>query len=313
MNSKKKIKRGCVISGGGSWGAYGAGTLARLNRDYDIVAGISTGALMSPLVALKKWDVLKDAYTSVDQNTIFDDKWYKPSPFTKNGKINIFAVLYALIFKENSIGTTKNLRKHIDKFLNQNDLVELVESNIEVIVGTQNLREKPSRLHYFSTNDWGVEDYKDWMWASASPPFLTELLNKEWSTSDGIIFNGQWTDGGLTESIAIDEAYKRGCQEIDVIIHKYNSNNVYEIEKLDTIADTIVASINALHYDASFEYFESKIKYLNTKGVSVNLWYLPRGLSKNSMIFNKEQMNEWWNEGFETAFDTNRIVIYEAK
>ncbi len=51
--------RAAVISGGGSMGAYGAGTLAALNKDYDLVCGVSTGALMSPLVALKKWDILK--------------------------------------------------------------------------------------------------------------------------------------------------------------------------------------------------------------------------------------------------------------
>jgi predicted acylesterase/phospholipase RssA len=57
------MKKGLIISGGGAFGAYGVGTLASLNKDYDIVAGISTGALMGSLVALKKFDVLKEAYT----------------------------------------------------------------------------------------------------------------------------------------------------------------------------------------------------------------------------------------------------------
>ena len=67
-----KIKRGLVISGGGAWGAFGAGTIAALNKKYDVIGGISTGALMSPLVALNEFDILKKAYTSVSDKDIFD-------------------------------------------------------------------------------------------------------------------------------------------------------------------------------------------------------------------------------------------------
>lgn len=33
-----------VISGGGAIGACGGGTLSRLNRNYDIISGVSTGS-----------------------------------------------------------------------------------------------------------------------------------------------------------------------------------------------------------------------------------------------------------------------------
>ena len=69
-----KRKKGLAVSGGGAHGAFGAGTLAGLNKDYDIAAGISTGALMTPLVLLKDFDRLKEAYTSVTDKDIFDLK-----------------------------------------------------------------------------------------------------------------------------------------------------------------------------------------------------------------------------------------------
>ena len=52
-------RKAAVISGGGSWGAYGGGTLARLNADYDTIVGVSTGSLLAPLAALREWEVLK--------------------------------------------------------------------------------------------------------------------------------------------------------------------------------------------------------------------------------------------------------------
>jgi len=85
---KKENKRGLIISGGGAFGAYGVGTLAAFDKEYDIVAGISTGALMGGLVSLRKWDVLKEAYTSVTNESIFDKKWYRPHVFNKKRKLH---------------------------------------------------------------------------------------------------------------------------------------------------------------------------------------------------------------------------------
>ena len=32
--------------------------------------------------------------------------------------------------------------------------------------------------------------------------------------------------------------------------------------------------------------------------VEINFYYTPKKLSDNSLIFDKETMNEWWEEGF---------------
>ena len=81
------VKKACLISGGGAWGAYGGGTLARINGDYNTVVGVSTGSLLAPLAALKEWEMLKEGYTTVSNNNIFDMCWYKGRPLTKKGKL----------------------------------------------------------------------------------------------------------------------------------------------------------------------------------------------------------------------------------
>ena len=71
-SSKDGIVRALVISGGGAGGAFGAGALVGLSRahdrpQYDIVTGVSAGALIAPFAFLgPEWDAeLTEAVSSV--------------------------------------------------------------------------------------------------------------------------------------------------------------------------------------------------------------------------------------------------------
>lgn len=315
-----KIKRGLVISAGGSWGAYGGGTIAALNRDYDVIAGISTGALMSPLVAINKFDVLERAYTSVKGSDIFDYKWYKPKPITSKGKLNILAVIYALITGNESIATAYNLRKLIDKFILKEDYNLIREQGKSVIVGSQNLRENPSKIHYFDIQECSFEDFKDWMWASAVAPFYTNLVNKKWTHENGNRYEGQWTDGGLSELIPLKEVlknlekFKGFKKEIDVIIHKSEPISKYNTSKIKNLLNNFNSVIGAMRHDIEFENLIEKVEYFSKKeDVTINLYYLPRELSKNAMVFNKNEMMSWWKEGFDNTINKTSMIRFESK
>ena len=91
-------KRIAVISGGGAHGAFTVGKLSKLNLDYDIVLGVSTGALMAPLIGLKQFSLLKQAYTSVDNKKI-----YNVNPFNKKGNIKILNALWRILTLKNTI------------------------------------------------------------------------------------------------------------------------------------------------------------------------------------------------------------------
>ena len=95
--------RALLISGGGSWGAFGGGTLARINADYDTIVGVSTGNLLGAFIAVKEWEILKTKYTSIKNEDVFDRYWYKPMPLNKNGKINKFAVIISLLLNQKSV------------------------------------------------------------------------------------------------------------------------------------------------------------------------------------------------------------------
>ncbi|MCY1648813.1 patatin-like phospholipase family protein [Caulobacter sp. SL161] len=102
-----------AISGGGSNGAYGAGilvgwTAAGDRPDFDIVTGVSTGALTAPFAYLgKDWDRrLTEAYTSDAADRILEkrglDLFFNPSIFRNHALRDLVAnyvdppLLYAI-------------------------------------------------------------------------------------------------------------------------------------------------------------------------------------------------------------------------
>ena len=305
-------KKALLISGGGSWGAFGGGTLERINGEYNTIIGVSTGSLLAPLVGIKDWELLKTAYTTVNNSDIFDCPWYKGMPLSKKGKIRKFPIIMTFLLGEKTICTSNALRKTIDKFFSVEHFEELRNKNIEILVGTQNFSQIPSKTHYFSSLTEDHEDFKDWMWCSANFPFFTTLVKKSWHDITGRFHVGNWSDGGLTDLVGLDQLVMKGYKEIDIILHRTRIEEKLEGNVIHNLVDNVNTSINAMRHDIEFEYLFDKIKRLNKQGARVTVYWLPRKLSKNSMMFNKNEMLVWWNEGYETAFDSNRIQVFEA-
>lgn len=306
------VKRGLLISGGGSWGAFGGGTLAKINGDYDTVVGVSTGSLLAPLTALKEWDLLKSGYTSVNNDSVFDKFWYKPMPLTERGKVSMVAVVISLLLGQKTICTSNALRSTIDKNFPQNFFEDLKRQGKEVLVGTQNYAQTPSKIHYFSSADVSYEDFKDWMWCSANFPFFTSLVQKSWNDCVGNFHVGQWCDGGVSDLIGIDQLMMKGFKEIDIVLHRTRTEEKFEGNQINSLIENFTTSISTMRYDVEFEYFYERIKRLNKQGAYVRVFWLPRKLSKNSMFFDKEEMFAWWEEGYNTAFDANRMENFPA-
>ena len=306
-----KKKRACVISGGGSWGAYGGGTLARLNNDYNVIVGVSTGSLLAPLAALREWELLKTAYTNVECSDIFDKCWYKGRPLSKDGRLKKYPIMMTLLLGQKSICTSNALRKTIDKFFPEEHYNKLRNNGKEILVGTQNFSEKPSKIHYFSSMDENYVDFKDWMWCSANFPFFTSLVKKSWRDNEGNFHVGSWSDGGLTDLVGLDQLRMKGYSEIDIILHRTKDVSRFEGNRIHNLMENVTTSIDAMRYDIEFEYFYEKIRKLNRGGAKVSVYWLPRKLSANSMMFNKNEMKVWWDEGYETALDSHRIEVFE--
>ena len=299
-------KKAALISGGASWGAYGGGTLARLDKNYNKVVGVSTGALMSPFVALREWELLKIAYTTTNNSDVFDKCWYKPFPISKKGKLKKLPIIISLMLGHKSVATSRALRKTIDRYLPSSYFYELEKQNKEILVGAQNYAQIPSKIRYFSSADHSHEDFKDWMWCSANFPFFTTLVRKSWEDDEGKFHVGDWSDGGLTDLVGLDQIDGREYRDIDIILHRVKQRDKYEGHTINNLIENVTTSIAAMRYDIEFEYLIKKVEELNRMGAKVTIYWLPRRLSSNSMYFNEDEMLGWWEEGYETALDPNR-------
>lgn len=293
-SNKRKVKKGLVISGGGSKGAFAGGIAEYLinveKKDYDIFVGTSTGSLMIPLLALGEIERLKEAYTSTTQSNIFSNCPFvieKVKDEIVSTRIDHFRVAWNFIKGKKTFGESKALRKLIKRFFTQKDFKNLKQTNEKVIVTVSNLSR--NTVEYKYAKDYGYEDFCDWIWISCNfVPFMS-LVEK----------NGfEYADGGFGNLIPIQEAIDAGAEEIDVIVlnprhhitNKPKSKNAFNV-----LTKSIDFMINQIAQDDIYlGLLESRHSKIKTRFI-----HTPRMLTDNSFVFEPAQMRAWWQEGYD--------------
>lgn len=284
--------RALIISGGGSKGAFAGGVaqylLEDLHKEYDILIGTSTGSLLVSHLALHKIEKIKEAYTSVNQQSIFSNCPFRIKK--KFGEDTIvfhrLNILKNLLKGRKTLGESKNLRKKIEQFFKEDEFKTIKNSSKEVIVTVSNL--SLNTVEYKSIKDFNYHDFLDWIWISCNYiPFMS-LVRK----------NGcDYADGGFAAQVPIEEAIKRGATHVDTIILE-TETNMYNRLPSRSFFDTLT-NLFAFMMDR-IEYQNIKIgKYEATlKNATINFYYTPTLLTTNSLIFKKEQMKKWWQSGY---------------
>jgi predicted patatin/cPLA2 family phospholipase len=285
------------VSGGGSKGAFGGGVAQYLiekeKKEYDLLIGTSTGSLLVPLIATKQMELLKEGYTTVKQEDIFNINPFKVKN-TTNGSlkvgINFKNVLWNVLFRgKKSFGEAKNLKKLIKRFLNEKDYRTIKNSGKEVICTTTNMTLGISE--YKSSCDYGYKDFCDWMFASTTVPPFMSVVKK-----DGY----EYADGAILEHAAIQEAINRGSTEIDVIILRKEESELPP-ELIRNAFHYIFRTMDLMMLEIGKSDTQIGKLKAKDKDVKLNFYYTPRKLTNNSLIFDKEKMIRWWEEGYESA------------
>ncbi len=294
--------RALVISGGGSKGAFAGGVAQYLTedlgRDYDLFIGTSTGSLLLSHMALHKAEKVKKAFTSVNQSSIFSSR-----PFLikkKHGQetitINHFNVILNFLKGSKTFGDSLNLKTLLQKTFTKEEFKQLKDSNKEVVVTVSNL--SLNEVEYKSIKDYDYDAFIDWIWISCNyTPFMS-LVTK----------NGcEYADGGLGSMVPIEEAIKRGATEVDAIIlqtevtyfNRMPSKNVF----------SLITNLFAFMLDR-IETQNIRIGKFSAanKDCIINFYYTPSVLTTNSLIFDKEKMQEWWESGYEFAKYRNEEI-----
>ncbi|MEM8847038.1 MAG: patatin-like phospholipase family protein [Bacteroidota bacterium] len=291
--------RALVISGGGSKGAFAGGVaqflIQEVKHEYDLFVGTSTGSLLISHLALNELDKIKEIYSSVNQDSIFDNC---PFIIKKKHGIERIAINHWNVFKnflrgKKTFGESENLRELIRRSITIEEFNQLKEGASDVIVTVSNL--SLNQVEYKSVNDCTYEEFCDWVWISSNyVPFMS-LVKR----------NGcEYADGGLGSLVPIEEALKRGATELDVVVLRTEVNYLNRMP---------VRSPFEL-ITTSFEFMLDRIEnqnvrvgklVANQKDAIINFYYTPTVLTTNSLIFNKERMTLWWKRGYLYAKNKN--------
>lgn len=289
------MKKALVISGGGSKGAFAGGVAEYLIREkknkYDLFLGTSTGSLMVTHLSLGMVDELKELYTTVNQQSIFD---VNPFRITKKNGVTIVNIrhrstLLNFLRGSKTFGESNNLRKLIRRNITPAMFQEILKSNKEVVVTISNLT--ANQIEYKSIQENNYDDFCDWIWGSCNYiPFMS-LLEK----------NGcQFGDGGFGCLIPIREAIERGATEIDAIILET------EVTQINRMPAKNPFSLLFTVQEFMMEHVEKHnitIGKLSAKhnNVKLNLYYTPTVLTTNSLVFESREMTKWWASGYTYA------------
>lgn len=291
-----------VISGGGSKGAFAGGVaqylIEELKRDYQLYMGTSTGSLLASHLALNKIEKIKEVYTNVTNESIFDVCPFvvKQKHDSQNIAINHLSVIFNFLRGSKTFGESHNLRRLINDTLTEDEFLFLKKSTKNVVVTVSNL--SLNQVEYKSLKDFEYDEFVDWIWISCNyTPFMT-LVKK-----DGC----EYADGGLGNMVPIEQAISLGATEVDAIILQT------EVNQLNRMPSKNPFSLLTNMFSFMLDRIESQNirigKFTASHNDSIiNFYYAPIVLTTNSLIFNKEKMTRWWQSGYDFAKLKNQEV-----
>ncbi len=279
-----------VISGGGSKGAFAGGLSEYLitvcKREYKIFIGSSTGSLLVPLLSIGEIEKLKVVFTSTTQKDIFNNCPFllKKVKGVYKTKINHLGILEMFLNGKKTFGESENLRTLIFKNITETDF-ERIRKN-DVIITVSNLN--TMGVEYKEAKDCTYYDFCEWIWASASlVPFMSLVCK-----------NGfEYADGGMGNIVPIYQAIQKGATDLDIIVLKANENTKRRLPVRNALDLTTRVFSFMLNQIVTDDLIIGRLEGQNKK-IKLNFYYPEEDLINNSLIFDPEQMQKFWDYGY---------------
>lgn len=210
------MNRALVISGGGSKGAFAVGILKRLlneypNLNFDSYVGTSTGALIAPLAAMGKYDVLEQLYTTIKTSDIIN----KGNIGDKLNEHSIFDAtpLWNLIEKYYDDASFNLLQQSGKKIY----LATVCLQTSELVIFTNDVNAALPKYYELKQITSANHFRKAVMASSCQPVFMPPIMvNKNIPGEPNPNF--QFVDGGVREYAGVQMAIDNGATEIFTIL-----------------------------------------------------------------------------------------------
>jgi len=354
-----------VISGGGAYGAWGAGLAERLynirvnNRkthpsgcdecgDYQIVIGTSTGSLMAPLVLVNRYADLRQGYTNVTQDDIFN-----VNPFKENGELKGFLFLAWRFIFHNSLGESEPLRELVKKFYTKSIHDEIVDGGKELIVTVTNMTD--GEAYYMSSRKYAYDDSAEklggnkktkhswnsmvnWVWASANEPVFMSIFKTPQFDSATLKARvdekgkrikpvAVWQDGGVTQAVSLMEGLSKAVEKkiynVDVIVHGtlkspesgYQGKGAFD--GLKRTIEILTQSVKRQNIEMGIlkqQTLATTNSSSSGQNFTITIYYMTEAVrdmqpNANELVFNSDTMNKLYETGLLTKPDSATFVV----
>lgn len=184
-----------IFGGGGSKGAEVVGFMAKNKPQYDAYIGTSTGSFIAVMCACGKYKELKDAYTSIDNKTMYG----RVAPYDKKGDLNkaliVWKGLAAIRQKREYLwDISQAIEELVKKHFTREDFKKLRSGEVEVLISAQGIDYKNDIIRYYSVHDKDMyyEKFVECLKASAAIPFLSRPVR---------VSGEQFIDGGISDPV----------------------------------------------------------------------------------------------------------------
>lgn len=280
-----KTRNALVVSGGGSRGAFAVGAIEVLREagiEFDVVAGTSTGALITPLVITDDLPLLRTIYGSVRTDDII----------RKRDALEILL--------RDALYDSHPLWSLINSFITEERYQEIITSKKEMFVATVNLQ--TGALVHWNQHTSGPgggplsrETLMRAVFASASIPVMMPPVDIE-------VGGDQHVDGGVREIAPLEIAIDNGATDIYAVVLepeiREHSNESYRF-----IVKTLVRTIGIF----TQEVLLNDVRRAETVNRVVR--YLDSARSRAENLLSEEQVSAIFDDtDFPNPFEKARLL-----
>lgn len=294
------MKRGLVLAGGGSKGAYQSGcikALKELGYDFDIVTGTSIGALNGLLVVQKDYEALYKLWDTITINNVLKDPVnFNFSIDSMLSQTNLIKPFFKSYINEKGADITP-LKELLYSLY---DHQKATESNIDYgIVTVKYPKLTPLEITKKEMKPTPIVEYAI---ASAScfPAFPVHHINKQ-----------GYIDGGYFDNLPISLALKMGADEIIAIelgqeaTHEYFTNrpNITFIRPCYDLGNFLDFNREILDWRIQLGYYDTLKKFNRLCGYRYNF-----NLSK----IDSNKANKFYHLVLDYEDSVNKRVVNKA-
>lgn len=230
MKNSNDKKTGLVLAGGGANGAFQAHIIDKMfhEKKWDVIAGISAGALNGSVVSMNSGLYLSDMWKDIRFNSIYGGL------FSKWGFIGKIAHVIRMLYgtgKYNGLYNMDNIRSMLNEIYDPSKQFE----DTRFVVGVADLYSQTySDIHI--TKDTNKQQAIESIVASASIPILTQTSNKVNGIKHGV-------DGGLHVISPIKTAIKNGADTLTIIVNRSTNRKPVPVNGIQSVLTSTFETI----------------------------------------------------------------------